>query len=97
MKLNRFHFFTKEIQYFGQVLSTTGIKPLPSKMAAIKLTKPVTNATQVKAFIGLAGYYWKFIMNIAGIAKPLTTLTCHDVKFTGTSGHYATPNTLKML
>ena len=39
MKLSKCHFFTKEIQYLGHVLSTTGIKPLPSKTAAIKLMK----------------------------------------------------------
>ena len=40
MKLSKCHFFTKEIQYLGDVLSTTGIKPVPSKTAAIKLMKP---------------------------------------------------------
>ena len=40
MKLSKCHFFAKEIQYFGHVLSTTGINPLPSKMAAIELMKP---------------------------------------------------------
>ena len=37
IKLSKCHFFTKEIQYLGHILSTFGIKPLPSKTAAIKL------------------------------------------------------------
>ena len=41
MKLSKCHFFAKEIQYLGHVLSTIGIKPLPSKTAAIKLMKPL--------------------------------------------------------
>ena len=40
MNVSKFHFFAKEIQYLGHILSTTGIKPLPSKTAAIKLTRP---------------------------------------------------------
>ena len=53
MKLCKCHFFTKEIQYLGHVLSTTGIKPLPSKTAAIKLINPPKNANFVRAFLGL--------------------------------------------
>ena len=41
MKLSKCHFFVKEIQYLGHVLSTTHIKPLPSKTAATKLMKPL--------------------------------------------------------
>ena len=40
MKLSKCHFFAKEIQYVGHVLSTTGIKQLPSKTTAIKLMNP---------------------------------------------------------
>ena len=63
MKLSKCHFFAKEIQYVGNVLSTTGIKPPPSKTAVIKLMKPPKDAKQVKAFLRLAGYYHKFIRN----------------------------------
>ena len=40
MKLSKCHFFAKEIQYLGHVLSTSGITPLPSKTEAIKLMNP---------------------------------------------------------
>ena len=40
MKLSKCHFFTKEIQYLGHALNTTGIKPLPSKTTAIKIMNP---------------------------------------------------------
>ena len=45
IKLSKCHFFTKETQYLGHVLSTTGIKSLPSKMPAIKLMKPPKSLT----------------------------------------------------
>ena len=95
MKLSKCHFFAKEIQYLGHVLSSTGITPLPSKMAAIKLMKPPKNAKQVRAFFGLAGYYHKFIKNFAHIAKLLTALMPYDVKFIRTSTHLTAFNTLK--
>ena len=53
MKLSKCHFFAKEIQYLGHVLSTTGIKALPSKTAAIKLMSPPKNAKQVREFLDL--------------------------------------------
>ena len=79
----------------GHVLSTSGIKALPSKTAAIKLMKPPKNAKQVRALHGLGGYYHKFIRNFAHIAKPLTAPTHHDAKFVWTSIHLRAFNTLK--
>ena len=69
MKWSKCHIFAKEIQYLGHILSTTGIKPLPSKMAAIKVMNPPANAKQVGAFLGLVGYYHKFIKNFAWIVN----------------------------
>ena len=59
-----------EIQYLGHVLSATCIKPQPSTTAAITLMKPPKTAKQVIAFLGLVGYYQKFIKKFAQIAKP---------------------------
>ena len=81
MKLGKCHFFTKEIQYLGHILGLEGIKPVPAKTEAIKAMHPPVNPKQVRAFLGLVGYYRKFIKNFAKIAKPLTMLTRMDVKF----------------
>ena len=75
MKLSKCHFFSKEIQYLGPILSTKGIQPLPSKTQVIKNMHPPTTPKQVCSFLGLVGYYWKFIKNFPKIAKPLTLLT----------------------
>ena len=56
MKLGKCHFFAKEIWYLGHILSTTGIRPLPSKTEAIKNIHPPKMAKQVHAFLGLVGY-----------------------------------------
>ena len=64
-------------------------------MAAIKLMIPAKDAKQVRAFLGLVGYYQEFIKTFAWIAKPLTTLTHHDAKSAWTSGHHTAFSTLK--
>ena len=81
VKLSECHFFAKEIQYLGLILGMKGIRPVPAKTEAIKAMHPPVNPKQVHAFLGLVGYYRKFIKNFAKIAKPLTVLTCMDVKF----------------
>ena len=81
MKLSKCHFFTKEIQYLGHILGKEGIKPVPANTEAIRVMHPPVNQKQVRAFLGLVGYYRKFIRNLPKIAKPLTMLTRMDVKF----------------
>ena len=73
MKLSKCHFFSKEIQYLGHILSTKGICPLPSKMQAIQQMQPPTTPKQVWAFLGLVRYHRNFIKNFAKIAKPTDT------------------------
>ena len=65
MKLNKCHFFTKEIQYLGHILSTKGIQPLPPKTQVIQNMHPPKTLKQVCAFLGLVGYYRKCIKNFA--------------------------------
>ena len=83
MKMSKFNFFSKEIQYLGHILSATGIQPLPSKAHAIQHKQPPTTPKQVQAFLGLVGYYRKFIQGFTKLAKPLTLLTCQQVNLTG--------------
>ena len=88
MKMSKCNFFSKEIQYLGHILSATGIRPLPSKTYAIQHMQPPTMPKQVQAFLGLVGYYRKFIKGFAKIAKALTMLTQHQVKFEWTPVHH---------
>ena len=82
------HFFSKDIQYLGHILSATGIRPLPAKTLAIQHMQPPMTLKQVRAFLGLVGYYRKFIKGFAKIAKPLTLLTRQQVKFEWTPEHH---------
>ena len=87
--------FMKEIQYLAHILSTKGIRPLLSKMQAIQNMHPPKMPKPVHAFLGLVGYYRKFIQNFAKIAKPLTLLTHQQVKFQWTPAHHNVFLTLK--
>ena len=64
----------------GHILSTRGIHQLPSKTQAIQKMYPPSTPKQVHAFLGLVGYYRKFIKDFTKIAKLLTLLT-RQVKF----------------
>ena len=82
------HFFSKEIQYLGHILSTKGIWLLPLKTLVIQKMHLPTTPKQVCAFLGLVGYYRKFIKDFAKIAKPLTLLIWQQVKFEWTPAHH---------
>ena len=81
LKLSKCQFFSKEIQSIGHFLSTKGICPLSLKTQVIQQMQPPTTPKQVQAFLGLEGYYRKFIKDFAKIAKLLTLLTRQQVKF----------------
>ena len=88
MKKSKCSFFFKEIQYLGHILSATGIRPLPAKTHAIQHMQPPVTPKQVRAFLGLVGYYRKFIKGFAKIPKLLTLLTGQQVKFDWTPEHH---------
>ncbi len=74
-------FFKKELQYLGHILSPDGIRPLPNKLSAIRDLPWPTNATEVRQFLGLLGYYHKFVPHYSTTAKPLSRLTKKDLPF----------------
>ena len=81
MKREKCSFFKKHIQYLGHLVSEKGFEPLPEKLESIcKMPAPRT-AKEVKQFLGLIGYYRKFVPRFADISRPLTKLMCHNVVF----------------
>lgn len=68
-------FLRKEVTYLGHIITENGISPDPSKLEAVKNFPTPKKVKDIQAFIGLAGYYRKFIENFSKIAKPLTKLT----------------------
>lgn len=70
-----------EIQALGHVVGNQYVKPDPEKVAAVARIAPPTNLASVRAFLGLVGYYRRFIDGFAKTAKPLTALTAKDTPF----------------
>ena len=67
-------FLRPELSYLGHVISSEGIKPDPKKIEAVVRFPVPDREKDVKAFLGLTGYYRKFIQNYSSIANPLTSL-----------------------
>ena len=81
LKLQKCSFFKKHIQYLGHRISDEGIQPLPEKLESIAKMPTPKNAKQVKQFLGLVGYYRKFVPTFADISRILTKLTRKDQEF----------------
>ena len=81
-KFSKCHFWRKEVRFLGHVVSKEGIAVDPAKVVAIQDWKVPKNATEVRSFLGLAGYYRKFIKDFAKISAPLTRLTKKNLVFT---------------
>ena len=81
MKCSKCDFFKSEIHYLGHLISPEGISPLPNKLDCIKHMPVPKDMKEIKQFLGLTGYYTKFVPRFADISRPLTTLTKKDKKF----------------
>ena len=75
LKMKKCDFLKQEVKYLGHLVSSAGVKPDPEKVSAIKNMQPPTNVKGVRSFLGMCGFYRRFVPNYAKIAKPLTELT----------------------
>ena len=80
-KFSKCEFWIREVDFLGHVVSKEGIYVDPSKIKAIDSWTTPRTPTEIRQFLGLAGYYRRFIPNFSKIAKPLTTLTQKNVTF----------------
>ena len=80
-KFSKCHFWRDEVRFLGHVVSKEGIALDPAKVVAVQDWKIPRNATEVRSFLGLAGYYRKFIKDFAKISAPLTRLTKKNLVF----------------
>ena len=85
LKASKCNFFKKHIQYLGHLVSGEGIEPLPEKLEAVRKMPPPTTPREIRQFLGLVGYYRKFVPKFADIARPLTNLTKLDVPYEWTN------------
>ena len=81
MKREKCSFFKKHNHYLGHLVSEKGFEPLPEKLESIRKMPAPRTAKEVKQFLGLIGYYRKFVPCFTDISRPLTKLTHHNVVF----------------
>jgi hypothetical protein len=80
-KLSKCDFWLKEIKFLGHTISQAGIAVDPDKVQEVMNWKPLTTVRQIRSFLGLAGYYQRFIPDLSQIAKPITELLNKEAKF----------------
>jgi len=81
-KLSKCEFLMDEVQLLGHVISAQGIAVDPTKVDAVVKWESPKSAIEIKSFVGLAGYNWRFIEGFSKIVAPLTQLTRKDQPFT---------------
>ncbi|GKA17034.1 putative reverse transcriptase domain-containing protein [Tanacetum coccineum] len=80
-KFSKCEFWIPKVQFLGHVIDSKGIHVDPAKIESIKDWTSPKSPTEIRQFLGLAGYYRRFIEGFSKIAKPMTKLTQKKVKF----------------
>ncbi|GJU01094.1 putative reverse transcriptase domain-containing protein [Tanacetum coccineum] len=80
-KFSKCDFWINIVQFLGYVIDSQGINVDPTKIEAVKNWASPTTPTEVRQFLGLAGYYQRFIKDFSKIVKSLTELTQKNKKY----------------
>ena len=80
-KLSKCEFSLNEVPFLGHIVSKEGIRVYLKKIEVVVEWKAPSNVTEVRSFLGLAGYYRRFVKGISMIAAPMTRLLQKNVKF----------------
>ncbi|GJR27948.1 putative reverse transcriptase domain-containing protein [Tanacetum coccineum] len=80
-KFSKCEFWIPKVQFLGHVIDSEGIHVDPANIESIKDWTSPKSPTEIRQFLGLAGYYRRFIEGFSKIAKPMTKLTQKKVKF----------------
>ena len=97
VKASKCCFGASKVPFLGHVVSEKGVHTDPRKIEAVSNLPPPTNLDQVRSFLGLAGYYRRFIPNFSHISSPLVKLTKKGSKFSWTEEQEHSFSQLKQL
>jgi hypothetical protein len=92
-KKSKCTFATPQVEYLGHVIDGTGVSSDPSKIEAIKAWPTPKSVTQLRSFLGLTGYYMRFIQSYGLICQPLHDLLKKD-SFHWTTQHNTTHHSI---
>ena len=94
-KISKCEFWLKEVSFLGHVISNGGVAVDPKKVSDVLSWNPPQNVGEVWSFLGMAGYYQRFIEGFSKIAKPMTSLLEKNAKFVWTEQCQASFEELK--
>jgi len=94
-KLSKCEFWLKEVAFLGHVLSNGGVAVDPKKVSDVLSWNPPQDVSEIRSFLGMAGYYRRFIEGFSKIAKPMTSLLEKEAKFVWTEECQASFEELK--
>jgi hypothetical protein len=80
-KFSKCEFWLEKVAFLGHVLTADGVAVDPEKIEAVSEWQQPKSVTDIRSFLGLAGYYRRFIENFSKIAKPMTELLKNNVPF----------------
>jgi hypothetical protein len=95
VKMSKCSFAQASVNYLGHVISANGVATDDSKIVAIRDWPTPCDVKQLRSFLGIAGYYRKFVRDYASISKPLTHLLKKNIPFIWTSESSVAFNALK--
>ncbi|GFS86142.1 retrovirus-related Pol polyprotein from transposon 297 [Trichonephila clavipes] len=81
IKFKESQFLKKKIEFLGLIVESGTIKPSPTKTLPIRKLPELTTIKQIQSFLGLTGYFRKYIKDYSKIAKPLSNLTRKETFF----------------
>ncbi|WVZ57271.1 hypothetical protein U9M48_007676 [Paspalum notatum var. saurae] len=84
-KLSKCEFWLFEVSFLGHIISKGGISIDPSKIKAVQDWVAPRNVSEIRSFLGLAGYYRRFVKNFSKIAQPLSKLLSKGATFEWTN------------
>jgi hypothetical protein len=96
-KLSKCYFYQKKIHYLGHIISEQGIAVDPKKIESVRGWPTPINVSEVRSFMGLPGYYRRFIVGFSKISHPITSLQKKGTKFEWTPKCEENFNLLKEL
>jgi hypothetical protein len=97
VKFSKCSFAQRQIDYLGHVISEQGVATDPRKFAAIEEWPTPTTVKELRSFLGLDGYYQKFVKNFGIICRPLTDLLKKHAMFIWTQDHQHAFHALKLV